>query len=86
MYSILVKNIYQEYDYTEEIKNMINRHINCEIYWIFSQFGEIINSDTGIDSYNSTKIWYEKINECEQAILEMNGKMFRDKKLNVTLI
>lgn len=75
-----LKNIYKEYNYTEEIQDIIN-----EILLIFSQFGKIIDSDSNIDSWNSSEIWYEKDDECKQAILKMDGKIFKGEKLNVIM-
>jgi RNA recognition motif-containing protein len=77
MPQIIINNVYMENSYNEDVNEVINNSVDRDLEAIFSQFGTIKDSDSGVDSFNSTIYEYITIEECLLAISEMNGKIFR---------
>ena len=84
MWNLLVKNVYREIEFSEEIQNTINTNTINELFLIFSQFGNILDTDHGIDSYNSSIFVYKTENECDDAINKLNIVNFKGLKLEIS--
>lgn len=84
MTTIIVENIYRESDYSEDTNRWINDMIEEEIYVIFNEFGKYNYIDYEINSSNYILLEYETIEQCNVAILAMNGKKYRGQELTVS--